>query len=84
MHAINEQNGFIVTSLLFQCIVGFHERLLYFRAVFMRYASRFSVTKAVAVQPLIHARNGIADAPPFINQLNDALCDRYNCKKKLF
>jgi hypothetical protein len=26
------------------------------------------------VQPLIHARNGIADALPFINQLNDALC----------
>lgn len=74
MHAINEQDGFIVSGFVFQFFVNFHEHLLCFRAVFMRYASRFSLTEAVAVQPVIHARNGIADAPPFINQLNDALC----------
>uniref|UniRef100_A0A6V7KIQ7 Uncharacterized protein n=1 Tax=Bracon brevicornis TaxID=1563983 RepID=A0A6V7KIQ7_9HYME len=40
----------------------------------MRYAHRLSVTEAVTVEPLSHARNGVADTPPISNLFNDNLC----------
>lgn len=70
--AINEQDGFI-TDFTFQLVVGFYERLLRFGTVFMWHPSRFFVAEVITVQPLVQARDGIADTPPFINQLNDSV-----------
>jgi hypothetical protein len=72
VHAINEQDGFI-TDITFQLVIGFHERLLCFGTELMWHTGWFFVTEVIAVQPLVQARNGVADTPPFIDQLNDSL-----------
>ena len=56
----------LITGLLFQGAVGFHEHLLSFCAELMRHTLGSSVTETVAVQPLVHVQHGVVDIPPFL------------------
>lgn len=74
VNTINNQNGVFVSSFLFQLFVSVSENLLLPFTVFMRYANRFFIIEVIAIQPFIHARHDVTNAPPLLNLQDYRLC----------
>lgn len=88
VNTINKQNRFIISGFLFHFFVSFGENPLPFFAVFMRYTRGFLIAEVMAVQPFVHAGNGITNAPAQLNlrdnrlrgrlQVDCQVCDKFS------